>query len=297
MERVKALAVRASENITNIARVALLVAFTGLGFLAVHLQRSYEPGTAWVMADTDWGGFLADWLIGVGPELVGIGIGVVTLDYLNERRQEQQFKAELIRRMGSQDNGIAELAVKELAHRGWLSDGSLRNAFLWRANLNRVYLENADLQGVKLVRADLRGATLMNANLKSADLWHADARDALILNTNLADTNLGSVNFRGAIVLPQELAKAKYMDGAIMPDGTKLKNETSDDPTFEEWLLTRARNPPLGWPSEDEFQSTGYSVSVTTPRRVPWRMLSNLLLGVVTVLLLCKLRRGSANST
>src|SRR3990172_5511276 len=76
----------------------------------------------------------------ISPELVGIGLAVLIIDAANERRAVQQLKAQLIREMGSNDNGIALRAVKELDAHGWLLDGSLRGADLTEANLQNARL-------------------------------------------------------------------------------------------------------------------------------------------------------------
>src|SRR6266511_1360515 len=80
--------------------------------------------------------------------LIGIAIAVFTIDKANERRAEQQLKAQLIREMGSTDNGIALRAARELQAHGsdddnWLTDGSLKGAYLIRANLHDASLSDA----------------------------------------------------------------------------------------------------------------------------------------------------------
>jgi hypothetical protein len=54
--------------------------------------------------------------------------------------------------------------------------------------------------------ADLRGADLSMANLEGADLSGAD---------------LSGANLRGAQITPDQLAQAKALTGATLPDGTK----------------------------------------------------------------------------
>src|SRR5215212_8786548 len=66
-----------------------------------------------------------------------------------------------------------------------------------------VALTGADLQGVALPRADLRGADLKGANLSGADL-------------------------RGAWVTDEQLADARYLQGATMPDGQKYEDLLKD---------------------------------------------------------------------
>ena len=127
---------------------------------------------------------------------------------------------ELIRRLSSPDNKRVLQAVEELRVQGWLSDGSLvgvplchvhmQGADLLGANLARVdfhqaHLQNADLsmanlQGAKLTRVNLQGANLSMANLSGVDLFKADLTNA----HNLTHS---------------QLARAKRLWGAIMPDG------------------------------------------------------------------------------
>ena len=118
-------------------------------------------------------GFVIHALINIGPELAGIIIGVATIDALNEWRQDEQLKKQLILQMGSRHNDVADTAFRALKsygshgrlYDGWLYDGSLCNAYLWRANLEEADLEEADLKG-----ADLRSAILKKAWLKNAKL-------------------------------------------------------------------------------------------------------------------------------
>lgn len=112
-----------------------------------------------------------------------------------------------------------------------LCDADLRNADLKLANLRK-----ADLYEVCLSGADLRGANLILANLMSADLSKANISDASFIeadlfgaklvganlkNSILRNANLEEVDFTGAKVSHEQLAQAKSLKGAIMPDGTK----------------------------------------------------------------------------
>ena len=64
---------------------------------------------------------------------------------------------------------------------------------------------------------------LREANLVGADLIYAD----------LSST-------KG--VTKEQLAQAKSLDGATMPDGEILKSDNNPDgPTFEEWLKSKGR--------------------------------------------------------
>ena len=77
---------------------------------------------------------------------------------------------------------------------------------LVRANFNQAAMANADLRGADLSHATMLGADLSGANLKSANLSNADLRHA---------------NLNGADVTARQLADAKSIAGATLPDGTK----------------------------------------------------------------------------
>ena len=79
-------------------------------------------------------------------------------------------------------------------------------------------LKDADREHDGLVRAVyyLTEAYLGRASLRDADLSSADLRDA-----DLRGANLCGANLREAIVTDEQLAQAKSLRGAIMPDGTK----------------------------------------------------------------------------
>lgn len=184
----KSLKERAKDNATNIFRVALVLVFLGLAIWAITLNR-YEL----VLANHEPWLWLTVALVSVGPELAGIVIGIVTIDFMNERRQKDQLKAQLIRQMGMQIKDVAVPAVRELAHHRWLYDGSL----------NKAYLRGADLSGADLRRANLSGVNLMGAYLVVASLIDANLSGAI-----LAGTDLGLADLAGANLSEAELRKA-----------------------------------------------------------------------------------------
>ena len=122
----------ARDNATNILRVAIVLLFLGLAVWAITLNR-YEL----VIADHEPWLWLSVALIDVGPELAGIVIGVVTIDYLNEWRQDEQLKKQLMLQLSSAHNDVTDTALRALRARGWVKDGSLSEADLGRANLSR----------------------------------------------------------------------------------------------------------------------------------------------------------------
>ena len=100
----------AKRNSTNVLRLTIVLVFLGLAVWAITLNR-YEL----VIANREPWLWLTVALVSVGPELAGIVIGVVTIDYLNERRQTEQLKAQLIRQMGMHIPDVAVPAARELA--------------------------------------------------------------------------------------------------------------------------------------------------------------------------------------
>ncbi len=132
----------------------------GVGIFSAFLH--FYPET-WFLAD-----IIESFYTDVSVDCISTAIAILVIDKLNENRQQSIIKAQLIREMGSPDNGIALRAVKELEAKGHLFDGSLRNAYLIRANLRNANLEKADLQGAVLQEANLFQANLKESNLSGA---------------------------------------------------------------------------------------------------------------------------------
>ncbi len=97
-----------------------------------------------------------------------------------------------------------------------LSWADLRGCDLSGAYLSGADLSGADLSGADLRSAVLRGADLNGANLRGADLTGADLRAAILRGADLSWSHL----IRGSVTKDQ-LAQARSLRGATMPDGTK----------------------------------------------------------------------------
>lgn len=121
--------------------------------------------------------------------LTGLLFLLVTIP--GEKRAEYQLKKQLIRNMGSGDNGIALQAVDELRDRGWLFDDSLILAPLINANLQGANLVDANLMGAMLMNANLDDAYLVCANLEMAWMDRTKLRGANLRGANLTAANLG----------------------------------------------------------------------------------------------------------
>lgn len=117
-----------------------------------------------------------------------------------------------------------------------LRGANLFEANLCEANLNRANLREANLSGANLQRASLiwtnlhwanlrgatlRGARLTGANLCAAYLGDADLREAYLHRVNLEGVYTVDEDGNRHLVTNEELAVAKSLEGATMPDGSK----------------------------------------------------------------------------
>jgi uncharacterized protein YjbI with pentapeptide repeats len=200
---------------TNVLRVFLLVVLVGVAFLSFWLIQTGGP-----IGNNAFGLWITTVLISVGPELAGIFIGAVTLDYLNERRQQEQLKAGLIRRMGSSHNEVVDLAVRELAAEGWLSDGSLNGKSFVKADLSNCDLGWAVMIGADFENACFWGAELSIANLKNAHLFMADLQDTRAVSTilsgsQLQGTKLDRAILHGAMIQNAVLSESSLVDADL----------------------------------------------------------------------------------
>lgn len=227
----------------NLSRLLLISILAYLGIFSIWLDVSFLDHTQWIVRNTPKGRLWAQVLISMGPELAGIVMGVVTIDYLNERRQDAQLLRQLILQMGSSHNDVTDTAVRTLRSYGWLTDGSLQSADLVSANLKGEDLRDANLEEVDLKVAKLKGAHLDRANLKRARLNGARLEGAYLIGAHmeracLRAAKVNSVDLKGAdlrdadlenvegYTVPQ-LLQARCLTNATMPDGSK----------FEEWIL------------------------------------------------------------
>jgi uncharacterized protein YjbI with pentapeptide repeats len=99
--------------------------------------------------------------------------------------------------------------------KAYLSEASLNGADLSEFSLDEADLGNASLNGAKLNEANLHKACLNKACLGGADLTGAFLDDA-----DISEADLSEANLLRAIVTSEQLAKAKSLKGATMPDGS-----------------------------------------------------------------------------
>ncbi len=104
--------------------------------------------------------------------------------------------------------------------RAHLALGYLRGADLTDANLSGANLTGAELSGAYLSGSDLTRANLRSADLRKAWLGN-DQASADDPNANLTNADLRGANLTGAAVTDKQLAAARSLQGAIMPDGRR----------------------------------------------------------------------------
>lgn len=278
-----------AEHVNSILRVTIIVVFLLLAIWALTLVFLEEyRGLELVIANSAVGLWLTAALKSVGPELAGIVIGVVTIDYLNERRQREQLKAQLIRQMGSNIRDVAVPAARELAHHGWLQDGSLRGKDLRHADLTGANLEKADLQecnlkevnltGANLRSADLRRCILIDAKLDGADLneaklrkavlfrVHAEKEAVLMMWVELSGATLENARLPDAILRNADLTEANLARSNL--GGAKLEGAKLDRAVLEKANLGRADlTSATGWTVEQIDQARGLD-GTRMPNRV-----------------------------
>ena len=101
-------------------------------------------------------------------------------------------------------------------HGANLGSANLAGADLFEANLS-----NAVLNQTNLSKANLTGADLSGVNLNVGDLVGANLRGAKLLGADLREADLSQADLSGTEITESELEKAKSLEGATMPDGTK----------------------------------------------------------------------------
>jgi uncharacterized protein YjbI with pentapeptide repeats len=114
----------------------------------------------------------------------------------------------------------------------------LRETDLMVANLKEAVLLYANLEGANLIGAQLVGANLAEANLRRATLWRANLLRAYLSGADLNGARLWiadpKVAHQEATLMLKQLAQARSLAGATLPDGTKLSKEHWRE-EFEEW--------------------------------------------------------------
>ena len=83
----------------------------------------------------------------------------------------------------------------------------------------------------------LVGVDLSGADLRGANLSHANQREACLPGADLSGAELTGAKLNGATVTEEQLLKAKSLEGATLPDGTKYTSKARPEPA------SRRQNP------------------------------------------------------
>lgn len=102
-----------------------------------------------------------------------------------------------------------------------LREADLTGTNFTGAKLNGVDFRDAILSGANLSRADLGGADLSGADLGEHRFNKAELSEAFLSGADLIPDGDGYVKLREAIVTWEQLKKAKSLEGAIIPGGSK----------------------------------------------------------------------------
>jgi uncharacterized protein YjbI with pentapeptide repeats len=157
------------------------------------------------------------------------------LQFLREARLVPSNKYEIqehIVRLDNSNLSKADLRGANLdsfdLHGTDLSGADLRDARLPWSYLPYAKLNGANLRGAYLRGdpdqsgdADLSDADLSDANLSEADLSYDNLSSANLQGANLTDAVLRGTNLSNAKVTSEQLAEAKSLEGATMPDGSR----------------------------------------------------------------------------
>jgi uncharacterized protein YjbI with pentapeptide repeats len=108
------------------------------------------------------------------------------------------------------DTHVIDLSELD-AHNANLNNIDLRDTYLFGLDMH-----GSDMRGVNLSYATLNYVNMANSNLAGADLHGSDMRDSNLTGANLSGANLKDVTE----LTNAQLAKAKSLTGATMPDGT-----------------------------------------------------------------------------
>jgi hypothetical protein len=196
-----------------------------VGLLLVLIVMALASSLWAVWRTGDW----EELALNFGTEMAGAVVTYLLLELVIGRKEEseakkkerQAKKADLIAQMGSNVKDVAIAAAEGLQRRGWLYDGSLQGASLFRANLQGANLVWANLEGATLVGANLQGVSLFRANLQGARLHVANLQGASLMWADLQGADLVGANLQGATLVRAKLEGADLYEDTTLPDGTK----------------------------------------------------------------------------
>ncbi len=115
----------------------------------------------------------------------------------------------------------------------YLSESNLSGTDFTGANLIGANLRGANVAGAFLSKANLAETYLAEAKLSLVNLAGADVSEANLDGANLDGANLDGANLRGAdleraTVTNEQLATCRRLNGAVLPDGTKVPDDVEN---------------------------------------------------------------------
>ena len=112
-------------------RIAAVLIVVGLVVFVVGVINKHCACAGWPNPGEMLNDIISDFYANITVDCLSIAFAIFVIGRLNDRRAEQELKAQLIREMGHwRDNGIALGAARELWARGWFTDGMLKGSYL-----------------------------------------------------------------------------------------------------------------------------------------------------------------------
>lgn len=169
----------------------------------------------------------------ISPELVGIGLTVLIIDWANERREDAKLREQLLREMGARDNGVTQRALTEIKTRKWLYDGTMIGRNFRKASLDEAQLVNACLENVNFSEASLTDANFILSKLNGANFWAAT-----LVRADMREVDATSAKLTEAEMTDAKLDRAKLTEANL---ASAILNETSlTDAELSRAVLRRA---------------------------------------------------------
>lgn len=185
-----------------------LVSILGILSLVIGLMVLIPGPVPWLFPDSSFPVFMRD----IAPELVGIGVTVLLVDWASEQRADEHEKADLVSQLGSPDRAFAREAARRLRIKGWLYGTALNDADLNNVQLPNVDLSFANLRWAKLNDSNLEGANMQYCNLQEAQLENANLKDANLKGAQCQESQFGAANLQNAILRDANLSLSYLLE-------------------------------------------------------------------------------------
>ncbi|GEM_PF-3136459 len=187
---------------------------------------------------------LSEFIQSLLPELVGIGITLTGIYYLEQWRQskveERRLKKELLWQVTSRSRDVAIGTIDRIRHEGWLCDidGILKGIVIPRAQWAGANLCGANLEDAVLNFADLEGTNLMGANLRNTKLFEINLINSELNNANLDMANFTFANLRQASIT--NIAVSKTIVSWVNFSDANLSEVNFENSQMREWIFQRS---------------------------------------------------------